>query len=226
MAQQDLTDADLSDLIACPHCDALYRAVAPEDGERAVCARCHSVLIAPVSGAVVRVVALSLAILLLLGTAVFVPFLAIEANGLTHSTSIFDAAMSFYEVHMIGLSIAVLSLIVFVPLLRALLLVFALTPLMFQRPPLEGARTAFRWSEELRPWSMAEIFVLGVGVALVKIIDLARVELGMAFWLFAALVLVTVFQDGFLCRWSIWAALDRAEAARRQTSSGEAVQDG
>ena len=57
---------------------------------------------------------------------------------------------------------------------------------------------------------MAEIFVLGVGVALVKIVDLARVEVGAAFWLFAILVVFNVFQDTLLCRSSVWRALDRA----------------
>ncbi len=208
MATTLTSDKDLEDLIACPSCDALYHAAAPGHGERAVCARCHHVLIAPIEGAVLRIVALALTILILLGTAVFVPFLKIEAQGLSHSTSIVDAALSFSQAHMIGLSIVVLALIVFIPLARAMLLIYVLAPLMFHRLPLTGARMAFRWSEELRPWSMAEIFVLGVGVALVKVADLARVELGAAFWMFAALVIVTVLQDGFLCRWSVWKALD------------------
>ncbi|MDV7142291.1 paraquat-inducible protein A [Tropicimonas sp. TH_r6] len=215
-------DTDLSELIACPSCDALYRAVEPENGERAVCERCHHVLIAPVSRAITRVVALSLTVLMLLGTAMFLPFLKIEASGLTHSTSIVDAALSFSGVHMFGLALGVLSLIIFVPVARSLLLLFALLPLLAHRPPFQGARTAFRLSEELRPWSMAEIFVLGVGVALVKVADMARVELQAAFWLFAALVIVTVLQDGFLCRWSIWQALEgRGRHAPAADAEGE-----
>ncbi|WP_068311000.1 paraquat-inducible protein A [Aliiruegeria sabulilitoris] len=207
---QDI-QADLEELIACPACDALYRAAEPENGERAVCPRCHTVLIAPVDGAVIRVVAFALAILVLLVSAMFMPFLSIEAGGLSHSTSIADAALSFSEYQMLGLSIGVVALIIFVPIARAILVIFALFPLMLDKKPWRGARTAFRLSEELRPWSMAEIFVLGVGVALVKVAAMAHVELGMAFWLFVALVLVTVFQDGFLCRWSIWSALERGD---------------
>ncbi|PRY24188.1 paraquat-inducible protein A [Aliiruegeria haliotis] len=202
------TSAALDDLIACPSCDALYRVEVPKHGERAVCARCHHVLIAPIQGAILRIVALSLTILVLLITAIFQPFLKIEAAGLSHSSSIVDAALSFSEAHMIGLSVAVLALIVFIPIARALLLIFSLGPLLLHRPALRGARSAFRWAEAMRPWSMAEIFVLGVGVALVKIVDMARVELGLAFWMFAALVVITVLQDGFMCRWSVWAALD------------------
>lgn len=213
MPQPSQPTDDPGDLIACPSCDALYRVAAPQHGERAVCARCHHVLVTPIEGAIVNIVALSLTVLMLLVTAIFMPFLKIEANGLSHTASILDAALSFADAKMMGLSFAVLSLIVFIPVLRALLLLFTLVPLLLQGRPLPGARLAFRWSEDLRPWSMAEIFVLGVGVALVKLADMARVELGAAFWLFAALVVVTAWQDMIICRWSIWTALDDGRAA-------------
>ncbi|WP_068109636.1 paraquat-inducible protein A [Tropicimonas marinistellae] len=218
---------DLDDLIACPTCDALYRVHAPQNGERAVCARCHTVLIAPVEGAIFRIVALALAILILLITALFMPFLKIEANGLSNATSIYEAALSFSKAHMVALSVGVMALIIFVPIARALLLIYVLGPLMIGRPPLPAARAAFRLSEDLRPWSMAEIFVLGVGVALVKVADLARVELGAAFWLFAALVVVSILQDGTLCRWSVWHALEEAgpEEAEAGISQDDAVRD-
>lgn len=207
-----ITESILPDLIACPSCDALYRAVAPAPGERATCARCHHVLIAPINGAILRIVALALTILILLVSALFMPFLRVEAAGLSNSSSIFEAALSFSKAHMVGLSLIVLGFIIFIPLIRAAMLIYVLAPLMVRRRPFAGARRVFRWTEEIRPWSMAEIFVLGVGVALVKVADLARVEFGQAFWLFAALVVVTVLQDGFLCRWSVWQALDESEA--------------
>jgi paraquat-inducible protein A len=47
----------------------------------------------------------------------------------------------------------------------------------------------------------------------VKVVDLARVEIGPAFWMFSALVLITLLQDTFTCRWTIWKALDAASPA-------------
>jgi len=47
----DITPADKTrDLIGCPNCDQLYRVRPIEDGTRATCTRCHTVLIAPVCG--------------------------------------------------------------------------------------------------------------------------------------------------------------------------------
>ena len=72
-----------------------------------------------------------------------------------------------------------------------------------------GAAKAFRMSEALRPWSMAEIFAIGCAVALIKITDLADVEFGPAFWMFSALALLVVLQDQVLCRWSVWTSLTK-----------------
>ena len=47
---------------------------------------------------------------------------------------------------------------------------------------------------------MAEVFIVGVAVALVKVAGLAHLSIGPAFWAFVALVLVTVLKDNFMCR--------------------------
>ena len=46
------------------------------------------------------------------------------------------------------------------------------------RPP--GIRTVFAWIEHLRPWSMVEIFLLGLFVAYVRLSGIAHIDLGPA----------------------------------------------
>lgn len=205
-----MTDASLplEDLIACPQCDALYHARPPKAGERAVCHRCHTVLIAPRRGAGLKIIALALASLVLVAGAMTFPFIGISRLGLTSDATVLDAALAF-DGPLLILSLAVFALIIFLPLLRLLLTLYVLTPVVFDNPAWPGAKRAFRWSERLRPWSMAEIFVIGCAVALVKLADLARVELGPAFWMFAILVVLIVVQDTYMCRWSVWKSLDR-----------------
>jgi len=205
-----LSRAELDELIVCPACDALWRVREPEHGGRTTCPRCHHVLIRPRPGAILQIVALGLSVLVLLVGALFLPFLQIRVRGLSNTSSIFDAALAFSGPELVWLSLAVVATIVGVPMMRVFLTTYALMPLLFGRRVLPGGRIAFRWAEELRPWSMAEIFILGCGVALVKVVDLARVEIGPAFWMFAGLVLITLLQDTFTCRWTVWKALDTA----------------
>jgi paraquat-inducible protein A len=57
---------------------------------------------------------------------------------------------------------------------------------------------------------MAEIFMVGVAVALVKLADLATLSMGPAFWSFVAIVIITALKDTQMSKHSVWTALDRA----------------
>lgn len=201
---------ELENLIACPKCDAVYHVEEPEMGDRAVCGRCHTVLIAPRKRAGKQIIAISLAVVVLIISATIFPFLSIRAAGVAHRSSILDAALAFSDSGLlIMLSLAVAALIVFFPVLRALLVIYVLAPVVVDRKPFPGAIRAFRVSEALRPWSMAEIFAIGCAVALVKVADLAEVHFGPAFWMFSALVVLLMVQDGFMCRYSVWKSLEK-----------------
>lgn len=207
---REALELPLDELIACPQCDALYHARMPENGRRAVCRRCHTVLIAPRRNAYLRVIALSVTVVILMIGATVFPFLGVNVSGFSNKASVLDAALAFLDGGwMATLSVLVALLIVMIPLLRAAFLIYVLAPLVADRPPLPRARQLFRWAEDLRPWSMAEIFIIGCAVALTKVADLARVEFGPAFWMFAVLVVVIVLKDGLMDRWSIWKALEQ-----------------
>lgn len=209
----DLSHTHLEELIVCPVCDATYTLQRPDKGERAVCTRCHKVLIAPRRKAGMQIIALSVAVVVLIIAASVFPFLQISAAGRSNSVSILDAALSFADGPLLVLALLTAGFIIFVPLLRMLLTLYVLVPVVLDRPPARHAIPAFRLSEAMRPWSMAEIFALGCAVALVKVADLATVSFGPAFWMFGVLVVLVITQDGFLCRWSVWNSLEHPKGS-------------
>ncbi len=196
-----------ADLIACPTCDVLSPASIPQAGEKLRCPRCRAVLIAPRRHAGLKVMALALASLVLVWGAATMPFIRIRRFGLSNEATLLDVAFSFSGA-LLALAVVVLGMILVLPLIRAALSLYVLAPLVIGRPPLRHARRVFIWFEALRPWSMAEIFALGAGVAMIKIADLAHVTLGPAFWMFAGLVVVIIIQNSLMCRWSVWESLD------------------
>ncbi|MEP2027724.1 MAG: paraquat-inducible protein A [Paracoccaceae bacterium] len=205
---QNRPAVDVSQLIVCPQCDAVYSVRKPAKGERSVCSRCHAILIAPRHRAGMQIITVSFAVVILIFAAALLPFLSINARGVQNQVSVVEAALSFQGGPLLFVSLLSVALILFIPLARTLLVIYVLTPLVFDRPAAPGAVLAFRWSEQLRPWSMAEIFAIGCAVALIKVSDLALVSLGPAFWMFAVLVVLVVVQDSFMCRWSVWNALE------------------
>ncbi|MFO1210117.1 MAG: paraquat-inducible protein A [Amaricoccus sp.] len=199
-------------LIACPTCDMLHREVDPPPGGRLRCRRCGTVLMTSRSNALDRALAGAFGSVILMLAAIFFPFLELSIAGLHRKASLLDAALAFSSGIVIPLSAATALLIIVLPLVRAAALGYTLLPLRLGRPPARGAERAFRLAAHLRPWAMAEVFLIGVVVALVKIGGMASVDLGPAFWAMAALVLLVVYEATSLDEWLIWQTLERSRS--------------
>lgn len=193
-------------LVACHSCDALLHERRAPVGARVRCPRCHAVLTAETHLSIDGVLATSFATLVLLAAALSLPFISLSAGGRFQDAAVLDAAIAAGG-DAWPLALAVGAMIALIPALRAVAMIYTLAPLRFGRPAWPGARAAFRLAIELRPWSMLEIFVIGVAVALVKVADLASIGLGAAFWLFVILAMLTVVEDVALCRRTVWRML-------------------
>ncbi len=198
-----LTPSD--QLIACPTCDALHEQI---QHEKLTCGRCHTVLSVPERALGVRVLLVTLVSACLIYGAIVLPFLSVERFWLSNDTTLIEAAFAF-EGPLLALSLSILVLVLVLPAARLAISLYVLGPLILGLNALPGAATAFRWSEALRPWSMAEIFIIGCGVALVKIVALAEVAFGPAFYMFAAAVVLIWVQDRMVCRASLWRAIEK-----------------
>ncbi len=73
-----------------------------------------------------------------------------------------------------------------------------------------------RWYDRLRPWSMAEVYILGVFVAYSKLIDLARVEIGNAVYAILGLMITMASTDATLRVDLIW-------RCKRITRTGDGI---
>jgi paraquat-inducible protein A len=200
-------------LIACPTCDLLHSAVVVPSGGRLRCRRCHTVLMTNRSGALDAVLASSFASAILMAAAVFFPFLELSVMGLTRTASVLDAALAYSGGPMALLALATAALIVVIPAIRASAIAYALVPLRLGRPRLRGGRAAFRLASRLKPWAMAEVFIIGVVVALVKVAGMASIALGPAFWAMTVLVLLVIIEGATLCEWTLWQMLERGRRA-------------
>lgn len=202
----------LDDLVACPQCDTLHAATSLPVGSRAHCQRCGVLLMTSQPAAIAQVLSLAMTAFIMMIAAISFPFLTLDVGGLHNATSVIDAILAFNDGLAFPLAIAVGFFIVVIPLTRLGTLIYALDPLVRGQPPRIGARAAFGIAEWLRPWSMAEIFIVGVTVALIKVAGLAAVTIGPAFWAFAGVVVITVLKDTMICRYSIWEILDQSAA--------------
>ncbi|TPE46587.1 paraquat-inducible protein A [Amaricoccus solimangrovi] len=201
------------ELIACPVCDLLQRQADPPVNGRVSCARCGEVLMTNRRGALERTLVASISSVILMVAAIVFPFLELSVAGLSSSASVLEVALAFRGTIVAALSIATLLLIVVIPLIRAAALTYTLLPLILGRRPAPRAERAFRLARELKPWAMAEVFVVGVAVALVKIAGMASISLGPAFWALAGVVVLVISEGASLCEWTVWREIERARKA-------------
>lgn len=196
-------------LIACPGCDLLHHRRELLPGEQARCVRCSDIMQTHKIHTVDRTLAAVLAGIVLLLLSLCLPFLSLSRSGIESSISVFDAVQSLWASDMVWLGILTLGLIVLLPLARLILLGWVLWRIRFNRNIRSSMRMAFRWSIRLEPWAMAEIFMVGVAVSLVKISTLANLHVGLAFWSLLVLVAIMILINLTLCRDTVWTLLSR-----------------
>jgi paraquat-inducible protein A len=109
--------------------------------------------------------------------------------------------------------------ILLIPLLRVVGLLYILLPLRFARR-LPGLEVVFRGIVTLSPWSMMEIYLLGAVVALVKLASMANIELGLSFWAFALLNLLSALAAQMVDSHTLWEFLSHSRGAGNTNDNG------
>ena len=176
-------------LHACHGCDLLQRIPALEPGGKARCARCNELLAVHPKHALDAPLALSAAAAVLLVIANACPLMTLSVAGRTATTTLAGGA---YEMWMQGSEITAV-VVAFCAVIAPILYVGATLALMvaIQRPPAPAwAGDLMRMADRLRPWSMNEVLLLGILVALTKIAELAEVIPGEGLFAIVGLVVL------------------------------------
>ena len=191
------------DLIACHDCDLLHHIQSLQDGETARCRRCGAVLYQQKRNSLDRTLALTLTGIILYVVANTYPFLSFALEGRVQHNTLLTGVIELGAGGMWGLAALVFFASILAPVLKLLGMLCVLFPLKLQRRSWSVARS-YRLTELLQPWSMLEVYMLGVLVALIKLSQMATIVLGTAFYAFAALIVVTTAAGGTLDPRLIW----------------------
>lgn len=174
-------------LVACPDCDLLQRLPLLAPGAAARCPRCGARLWRCRGDAPDRPLALAIAVALLLLIANAVPMLGLSVAGREASTTVLGGVLAMWADGRPDVALLVLFSALLAPALEVGCLLAVLLAVRWPPAP-RWAGTLLRAYESLREWSMIEIMLLGVLVALIKIAELATVLPGAALFLLGAIV--------------------------------------
>lgn len=214
------SDIEPAGLRECAQCGLFQRLPQLARGQVAECPRCGHVLRRARRDLTDRTLALGLAGLVLYAVAVLFPFLQMEVYGRFRSTTLPALPGALGDYGSWELSLVVLGTTILTPLAVLCLTVAVLAGLR-QRDMPGWVPQAMRWRERLAPWSMVEVFLLGVFVAYTRLVALAAVGVGPALWALGGLMLVMVALDALLDRASLWEAItQRLPPARPSRTTG------
>jgi paraquat-inducible protein A len=175
--------------MACHDCDLIHRIPAIPEKTTAVCLRCGALLVKPRTNSLERTLALALAGLILLIMANSFPFLGFRVQGQMRHTLLITGIQQFYEEGMRGLAALVFFTTILAPLVQLTSLIYVLLPLRFHRKA-PGMYHVFRWLRNIQPWSMMEVFMVGVLISIVKLGKMAEIIPDTAVFCFMGLIFV------------------------------------
>ena len=206
-----LAPADVQ-LVGGPDCDLLQRLPALAPGGSARCPRCDRELWRRREDSLDRTLALALAAAALYAIANCVPMLGLDAVGRHAATTVLGGAQQLWRDGRGMVGALVLFTAVVAPGLQ-IGFMLAIVLGARRRPAPRWVGLLLRYHPTTATWSMIEVMMVGVLVALIKIADYARVIPGIALYALGALVVVlAAMQAGFDPR-AVW---DRIEWADRR----------
>lgn len=205
---QPLLDARL---IGCPDCDLLQRIPQLAPGASARCPRCSRDLWRRREDSLNRTLALAVAAAVLYIVANVTPMLGLAAVGHKAFTTVFGGAVQLWHDEEKIVAVLVLITAVIAP---ALQIGFMLAIVLGARPrrPSRWVGTLLRHQPTTRLWSMIEVMMLGVLVALIKIAELATVIPGVALYTLGALVFLLAAMQANFDPKEVWDRIEWAAA--------------
>jgi paraquat-inducible protein A len=209
-----------SSVLACPHCDLLQRLPQLAAGASARCPRCAKELRRRRVDSLDRTLALAIAGALLYVVANSVPMLGLTIVGRDASTTVIGGAEHLWENGQAIVGFLVLLTAVVAPAAQiGCMLAIAFRARSSPVPRWVG--TLMRHYPTTRTWSMIEVMLLGVLVALIKIADYATVIPGIALFMLASLVFVLAGMQASFDPHEVW---ERIEWADENPARGAASQ--
>jgi paraquat-inducible protein A len=197
-------------LIACHECDLLQRQVEVPLGDSAVCSRCGAVLYTHRRDTINRTIALMIAaaVLFVIGNAF--PVVSMELQGQRTNAMVWEGAWRLHQEGETLVGTLVFLTAFLFPLVQIAGTLAILLPLRLGYTPRYLAH-GFRLVSEAKPWSMVEVFMLGVLVSLVKLAHMATVIPGIGMWAFFALIVTLASASSTLDAHEVWKRLDIIE---------------
>jgi paraquat-inducible protein A len=192
---------------ACPDCDLLLHKAAAPAGYSVVCPRCGKTLSRSSAASISKVLALSIAGLLLYLPAMFLPLMTFKSFGFSGSANILESILNFYRNEYYFVSLMVLLSAVVFPLILLTTIFYITCQLQRKKYP-SSLKPLFRLHLHLEEWAMIEVYLLGILVTIIKMSGTSNIDYHSGILCFSCLVLITLAISTIVDRDLFWQTIE------------------
>jgi paraquat-inducible protein A len=193
-----------SELALCSHCDLMQYLPVLAPDEEASCQRCGHHLDARHVQPVLRPVLFAASALFMLLLANLFPFVSMYAAGNSNEMNFFDTSSVLFTEHHQWLAIIVWLFIQAIPAACMIAVLYLKLGMVYKVPALTWvARVLYM----LKPWSMVDIFLMGLIISFVKLVADADISLGPSFWAFCLFCLLHLRTFQVIDRRELWSKI-------------------
>jgi len=182
----------LDNYIICHQCSTLHEEVPIKDGSKACCSECGGLLYSNDPRLASHGLALSITGLIFFILANSFPLVKMDILGNEQFITLPKTIYSLLDSGFYLVGFLCLFLIFIFPLMIFLINIFLFLLLKMER----GVKTTKELMillAHIIPWNMADIFLISILVALVKLIAFGQVHIGISFWALMIFVLIDVY---------------------------------
>ncbi|MFH7565286.1 paraquat-inducible protein A [Oceanimonas smirnovii] len=223
--QQPVSCSDRRPLISrrrlrvCHECDLVVALPSLSPGQKADCPRCGHTLVRRHANPAERSLALALATLITLALSVAFPFIGFEFSGIGNRIELTESASTLIGLHQPLVALCVLLTVIILPLVYLLSVCWLCIGMLLGHPLPRSPQIA-RTLRHVSPWMMADVFVIGTLVSLIKVVGMAEIELGLSFWTFCGFAVLLLKTTQSVDKDWLWFSLDRTGMAPPGTRAG------
>lgn len=205
-------------LYSCHDCGLLSRIRPLPRGVHAHCARCGAKLHLRKPNSVARTAALVLAAAICYIPANVLPVMKVVSFGHGEADTIMSGVIVLFQGGQIPIAVLVLFASVTVPMLKLVGLTYLLITIKMKSRWRPKDRTVlYRLIEFVGRWSMLDMFMVSILVALVQLGKLATIEPGLGATFFAAVVVITMIAAASFDPRVMWDVIEEDDHARTQS---------
>ena len=194
-------------IIACYQCDLVQYEVILMEGEKALCSRCNALLYKKTPLHHNQEIAFTICAIVMLFIANLFPIATIVVQGTEIDATLFSIIQTLVMQQQMLIALLLFVTLFIAPILEVLAMAYLLTQLE-KGWPKHNIAHAYKLHLTAKTWILIDVFMLGILVALVKLMPIMIVKVGIAVWALAGLIILLTFSAQAFDTRKVWSKID------------------